>query len=141
MFADSFLGTLLAMVVMMLLMGRAHELTRGPGMALGWLFAPRRRRGGHGGRGGARSGCRCAHCRKLQGGLTSGSGLAASGSGGRRRWGRQLRLRRPWSPSASVKVAPPSVRPVTLAPATPEPEPEPEPAPLPATAVAEFKWH
>ena len=123
MFADTFLGTLLAMVVTMLLMGRAHELTRGPSMAFGWLFAPK-----HG-----RHGCKCKHCKMRRG----SHGRGSHGRGTKQQmWGRQLRLRRQW-PRSAVKVAPPSVRPVTITPQ----QPAVEPAPLPAAAVAEFKWH
>lgn len=70
-----FLGTFLALALLAFMMGKAGKLAKGPAMALGWLFAGTRRRT----HGPARHGpaCACPTCRPP-------------------RWGRQVRMRRPW---------------------------------------------
>lgn len=65
-----FLGTFLALALLAFMMGKAGKLSKGPAMALGWLFAGTRRRA-HG------TACACPTCRPP-------------------RWGRQVRMRRPW---------------------------------------------
>ena len=75
-----FLGTFLALALLAFMMGKAGKLAKGPAMALGWLFAgTRRRTHGPARHGPARHGvaCACPTCRPP-------------------RWGRQVRMRRPW---------------------------------------------
>ena len=67
-------GTLMAMVAMAFLLGRLHDLARGPRMLLGWLFA-KRRRCACGGRC-RKAGCRCPFC-------SSRGGRAVHKAGGR----------------------------------------------------------
>ena len=70
-----FLGTFLALALLAFMMGKAGKLAKGPAMALGWLFAGTRRRTHGPARHGAA--CACPTCRPP-------------------RWGRQVRMRRPW---------------------------------------------
>ena len=66
-----FLGTFLALVAIIVLMGKAHKLTRGPRRAFGRMMYGS----------GCGGGCGCAKCRRRH-----------------RRWGRQVRLQQSQRP-------------------------------------------
>lgn len=97
-----FLGTLLALVALAALVGRAGELLTGPRAALAWLnaaAAPRRRRG-HGGHGGPMMGGGCPHAAAAAARRAAESSSATHGSTEDRR--RQWKVARRWGPRAET---------------------------------------